>query len=233
VSLRLAVFASGSGTNLQALLDSFNASRDASPVRIVLVVSDRANAGALERARRAGVEAVVVSMVGRPGDYVAREMLAALDSADIDLIALAGYLRLVPPAVVRNYRDRIVNVHPALLPAFGGKGMFGIRVHRAVIDSGATVSGVTVHLVDEKYDEGHILAQWPVPVLAGDTPEALAARVLRVEHMLYPAAIEALARAREQHRELGRFGPSGQAAFSWLDGGVPAPADVRSALGLH
>ena len=230
MSLRLAVFASGGGTNLQALLDSFNTARNTAPLRIVLVVSDRANAGALERARRAGVEAVVVSMVGRPSDYVAREMLAALDSADIDLIALAGYLRLVPPAVVRNYRDRIVNVHPALLPAFGGKGMFGIRVHRSVIESGATVSGVTVHLVDEKYDEGHILAQWPVPVLAGDTPETLAARVLKVEHLLYPAALEALARAREQHRELGRFGSPGDAAFCWKS--APELSDVRSALGL-
>ena len=107
---------------------------------------------------------------------------------------LAGWLQLVPSEVVARYHGRMVNVHPALLPAFGGKGMYGKRVHQAVIAAGARVSGATVHLVDERYDEGAILAQWPVPVLPGDTPETLAARVLAVEHRILPLAVEALAR---------------------------------------
>lgn len=235
MSVRLAVFASGGGSNLQALLDSFNlaGAEFNPPVRVVLVVSDRADAGALERAQRAGVESVVLALAGRPIDYVARETLAVLESADVDLIALAGYLRLVPPAVVRHFRERILNIHPALLPAFGGKGMFGLRVHRAVINAGCTVSGATVHLVDEQYDEGPILAQWPVPVLAGDTPQALAARVLEVEHMLYPAAIEALARARLSYLPTQTFAAPAPATFSWQASEAPHKCMIRRALGLE
>jgi len=110
-------------------------------------------------------------------------------------VFLAGYLRLVPEAVVARYSRRMLNVHPALLPAFGGKGMYGIHVHRAVLDSGARITGVTVHLVDEEYDRGDILAQWPVPVHVGDTPEALARRVLGVEHRLYPRVADHLCTA--------------------------------------
>jgi len=229
VSLRVAVFASGGGTNLQALLDNFNTHDGVA--RIVLVVSDRQDAHALERARAAGVEAVVIPVTGRPIDYVSRETLVTLESADIDLIALAGYLRLVPPAVVRRYRNRIVNIHPALLPAFGGKGMFGLRVHRAVIESGAMVSGATVHLVDEQYDTGKIVAQWPVPVLPGDTPEALAARVLRVEHLLYPAALEAVAR-RLERGDVPAAHTVRSGAFTWAAEHAPAANDIRRALGL-
>jgi phosphoribosylglycinamide formyltransferase/phosphoribosylglycinamide formyltransferase-1 len=119
-----------------------------------------------------------------------------LDEHSVDLVSLAGYLRLVPLDVVDRFRGRIVNVHPALLPAFGGTGMFGARVHQAVLDAGATVSGVTVHFVDQAYDRGPVIAQWPVPVLAGDTAASLAARVLRVEHVLYPAAVNAVAAGR-------------------------------------
>jgi phosphoribosylglycinamide formyltransferase-1 len=122
-------------------------------------------------------------------------MLAALDSADIDLIALAGYLRLIPPAVIKRYPQRIVNIHPALLPDFGGRGMYGLNVHKAVLAAGETESGATVHFVDEHYDEGDIIAQARVPVLPNDTPETLAARVLTVEHELLPNALERLARS--------------------------------------
>ena len=108
---------------------------------------------------------------------------------------LAGYLKLVPPAVIARYRDRIVNMHPALLPAFGGRGMYGHHVHEAVLASGARESGATVHLVDEEYDRGAILAQGRVPVLPGDTPDRLAARVLEVEHRLLPAVVLAAAAA--------------------------------------
>lgn len=191
MNLRLAVFASGGGSNLQALLDRF---ADTPHVRIALVVSDRVDAGALTRASAAGVARVHVPVAGRAEADVARDTLEALAGHDINLLALAGYLRLVPPAVVAEYRGRILNIHPALLPAFGGPGMFGRRVHQAVLDAGCRVTGATVHYVDERYDEGRIIAQWPVPVLRGDTAATLAARVLSIEHRLYPAVIDAIAR---------------------------------------
>jgi phosphoribosylglycinamide formyltransferase 1 len=185
MSLRLAVFTSGGGSNLQALIDRFNTAAD-SPVKVSLVLADRDNAGALERARRASIETCVVTGPD--------EMLAVLERARIDMIALAGYIQLVPADVVRYYSRRIVNIHPALLPAFGGKGMYGARVHKAVLESGCKVSGATVHYVTEHYDEGDIIAQWPVPVVPDDTPESLAARVLEAEHLLYPIVVEVIAR---------------------------------------
>lgn len=193
MSLRLAVFASGGGSNLQALIDRFNKA-DSPLLRVALVISDRQDAGALARARAAGIEAMHIQVTGRPADLSTREMLAALEFADIDLIALAGYLRLVPVAILRRYPDRIVNIHPALLPKHGGKGMFGSNVHRAVLAAGEQVSGATVHYVNENYDEGRIIAQREVPVLPDDTAESLAARVLAVEHVLYPDALEQVAR---------------------------------------
>jgi phosphoribosylglycinamide formyltransferase/phosphoribosylglycinamide formyltransferase-1 len=111
-------------------------------------------------------------------------------------VVLAGYLRRIPDEVVRRYADRMINVHPALLPSFGGAGMYGMRVHEAVLASGATVTGVTAHFVDEEYDRGPIIAQWPVPVLNGDDSATLAARVLRVEHLLYPRVVDAVAGGR-------------------------------------
>lgn len=230
MSLRLAVFASGGGTNLQALIDRFNHAKQ-SRVRVTLVLSDRADAGALNRAHEAGIDAAVLAVQGRPADFIAREMLAALEGSDIDMIALAGYLKLVPSSIIRRYRDRVVNIHPALLPAFGGKGMYGMRVHRAVLDSGVTVSGATVHYVNDSYDEGRIIAQWPVPVVAGDTPESLAARVLNVEHVLYPAAVElaAVAVARGEAVAAGMT-PAG---FIATNQDAPDEAHVRRALGVE
>ncbi|HEX7090126.1 MAG TPA: phosphoribosylglycinamide formyltransferase [Longimicrobiales bacterium] len=226
MSARIAVFASGGGSNLQALMDHFNRAGEASAARVELVVSDRPAAGALERAARAGIPARVVEVAGRPDEDVARETLAALEAAGIEFVALAGYLRRIPADVVRCYRGRMTNIHPALLPAFGGKGMYGIRVHRAVLAAGCKVSGATVHLVDEEYDTGPILAQWPVPVLPGDTPEALAARVLRVEHLLYPATLEALVLG------VRPGGAAGPGAFCASDTDAPAPEEIRRALGL-
>lgn len=193
MSVRLAVFASGGGSNLQALVDRFAHSTH---VRIALVVSDRSEAGALDRAERAGVEAVHIAVGGRHVDDVARDTLSALHRQQIDLVALAGYLRLVPEPIIDAFRGRMLNIHPALLPAFGGAGMYGHRVHEAVLAAGCSVSGATVHYVDERFDEGRILAQWPVPVLPDDTASTLAARVLRVEHRLYPAVIDAVANAQ-------------------------------------
>lgn len=231
MTLRLAVFASGGGSNLQALIDRFNRTKD-NPARVMLVLSDRASAGALERARAAGIDATVITHADRRDDISTREMLAALESADIDVIALAGYLRLVPPAVVRKFRDRIINIHPALLPSFGGKGMYGLNVHRAVLESGSTISGATVHYVDEEYDRGRIIAQWPVPVRADDTPETLAARVLRVEHMLYPAAVELVAQAVAGGTGAAVGAGIRAHAFTTFNQQAPDAAELRLALGL-
>ena len=187
MSYRVAVCVSGGGSNLQAVLDRLQGE---APARVVLVLSNRADAGGLERARRAGVPAEVLS---DPAD--ASEWITRLGRRDVDLVVLAGYLKLVPPGVVQKYTGRIVNVHPALLPAFGGAGMYGKRVHEAVIASGAAESGPTVHLVDEVYDRGEILARRRVPVLPDDTPERLAERVLAAEHALLPEVVLAAARA--------------------------------------
>lgn len=187
MTMRVAVAVSGRGSNLEALLRALG---PGAPARVALVLSDRAGAAALERAREEGVPAEVFPDSSDGGDWLAR-----LERYRIDLLVLAGYLKLVPAAVIARYRDRIVNVHPALLPAFGGRGMYGRRVHEAVLASGARESGVTVHLVDEVYDRGAILAQRRVPVLPGDTPERLAARVLEVEHRLLPAVVLAAAAA--------------------------------------
>ena len=124
-------------------------------------------------------------------------LLKRLEAGSIDLVVLAGWLRLVPAAVVHRYEGRMINIHPALLPAFGGRGMYGARVHEAVLAAGARISGATVHLVADEYDSGRILAQWPVPVLRGDTPAELAARVLQAEHRILPAVVAALARGED------------------------------------
>lgn len=180
----VAVLASGGGSNLQALLDAL---RESPVARIARVVSDRRDAGALERAERAGVPTAVLA---HPND--ADEFVRAV--GDARLVVLAGYLKRIPPAGVARFRWRLINIHPALLPAFGGPGMYGRRVHAAVLASGVAVSGASVHYVDEEYDRGPIIAQWPVPVRRDDTPESLAARVLPVEHRLLPLVVLALAR---------------------------------------
>lgn len=183
--LRVAVLASGGGSNLQALIDYVV---DEAAVAIVWVGSNRAVAGALARARSAGIEAMLIE---DPSDGA--RMLTALRAARADLLVLAGYLKLVPPTVVHAFRGRVINVHPALLPAFGGDGMYGRHVHAAVLEHGAKLSGATVHFVDEHYDRGAIIAQWPVHVFENDSVDTLAARVLRVEHQLLPRVITAIA----------------------------------------
>jgi phosphoribosylglycinamide formyltransferase-1 len=188
---RIAVLASGGGSNLQALLDHLDALGDERFADVVLVASDRAAAGALERARARRIETAVHVSTGEPRGS---SLDSLLDPDSVDLVVLAGYLKLVPPAVVARFRGRMLNVHPALLPAFGGPGMYGRRVHAAVLAAGASLSGPTVHFVDEIFDHGPIVAQWPVPVLPGDTPDTLAARVLRAEHRLFPLAVHAVAR---------------------------------------
>jgi len=188
----VAVLVSGSGTNLQAILDAERARKLDAVVR--LVISNKADAYGLQRARKAGVRALHVSTKTEGSfDGVAKKMLQLFAEEQIDLIVLAGYLKLIHPEVVRKYSRRIVNIHPALLPKFGGKGMYGLKVHEAVLAANEKVSGVSVHFVDEVYDRGPVVAQRTVPVFAGDSPEDLQARVLVVEHRILPETISALA----------------------------------------
>ncbi|MFI5210064.1 MAG: phosphoribosylglycinamide formyltransferase [Gemmatimonadales bacterium] len=185
--MRVAVCVSGGGSNLEALIGALG---PGAPAQVVLVLSNTVRAGGLERARTHGVATRVLAD-HRDG----AEWLRHLEKAQVELVVLAGYLKLVPPAVIAKFKGRIINIHPALLPEFGGEGMYGRRVHEAVLAAGRPVSGATVHLVDEVYDRGTILAQARVPVLPGDTPEQLGARVLDIEHQLLPAVVLAAARA--------------------------------------
>jgi phosphoribosylglycinamide formyltransferase 1 len=185
---RLAVLASGRGSNLQAIIEHFDNLARERVGKVVLVASNRADSPALIRAATASID---IAHFNAADD--GSELLALLRKFRIDLVVLAGYLKRIPSKVVQEYAGRIINIHPALLPAFGGEGMYGARVHEAVIASGARESGVTVHLVDDEYDRGPIVAQWRVPVKQADTAETLASRVLEVEHVVYPRAVEMVA----------------------------------------
>ena len=185
---RLAVLASGRGSNLQAIIDHFDSIARERIARVVLVASNRPDCPALLRAATASID---IASFDAADDGSA--LLDLLRRFRVDIVVLAGYLKRIPSSVVREYAGRIINVHPALLPAFGGEGMYGARVHEAVIASGAAESGVSVHLVDDEYDRGPVVAQWRVPVEKSDTPESLAARVLAVEHLVYPRVIEMVA----------------------------------------
>jgi formyltetrahydrofolate-dependent phosphoribosylglycinamide formyltransferase len=184
---RIAAFVSGGGSNFVAVHEFQRARGELAAGEVVLVVSNKSGCGALARAIERGITSVVLANA-KDGDA----LLALLRAQQIDVLVLAGYLALVPPVVTRAYRGRIVNVHPSLLPAFGGPGMYGRHVHAAVLTTGARISGATVHFVDEVYDRGAIIAQWPVPVFEEDSPETLAGRILRVEHALLPRVVELL-----------------------------------------
>ncbi len=193
--LRIAVFASGQGSNLHAILAAIADGR--LRASIVLVVGNRPEIGAFEVAREFGVPAKLLTSAQFPDEPAFdRALIATLEEHNVGLIALAGYLKKLSPAVVEAFAGQIVNIHPALLPAFGGKGMYGLNVHRAVIEYGCKVSGVTVHLVDSDYDNGPPVAQRCVPVEQGDTPDSLAARVLELEHRLYPEVLQLFAEGR-------------------------------------
>lgn len=189
---RLTVFASGGGTNFQAIIDAVETGFI--PVDIALLICSRPDAGALERAERHGIPTRVV-LSNDEAAYTAA-LLEVLQDTRTDLVALAGYMKKVPTAVVQNFRHRMLNIHPSLLPAFGGHGMYGMRVHQAVLEYGARWTGATVHLVDEGYDTGPIVLQEPVQVRQNDTPDKLARRVLELEHRLYPEAIRLFATDR-------------------------------------
>ncbi len=193
--LKIAVFASGEGTNLQALIDACE--NRSIPGKIVLVLSNKEDAGALQRAERAGIPHQAI----RPNDFSKPEaydafLTEACQKAGVELICLAGYLRKLHAPILEAFPDRILNIHPALLPAFGGKGMYGMKVHESVLETGAKVSGCTIHFADAAYDHGPILLQSTVQVLSTDTPELLAARVRQQEHWLYPEAVKLIAENR-------------------------------------
>jgi phosphoribosylglycinamide formyltransferase 1 len=190
VRLAVAVLASGRGSNLQAILDA--CARPDFPARVVVVVSDRERALALERARAAGVEALWLN----PKDFADREaydanLVRVLDKRGVGLVCQAGWMRILSPVYVRAFQARAMNIHPALLPAFPG-----LHPHRQALEHGVKVSGATVHFVDEGVDTGPIIVQAAVPVEPGDTEDTLAARVLTVEHRLYPEAIRLFAEGR-------------------------------------
>ena len=194
--LNIAVFGSGRGSNFKAVLDAVQ-NGELPNSCIVLVVSNNSDAGILDLARAAGLPARHISqkLSGSQEAFTA-DLLAALRTAEANLIVLAGYMKQLPAPVIAAYRHRILNIHPALLPSFGGKGMYGLRVHQAVLAAHEPLTGATVHMVDEEYDHGPIVLQRTVPVLASDSAESLAARVLEMEHAVLPEAIRLFAEER-------------------------------------
>jgi phosphoribosylglycinamide formyltransferase 1 len=188
--VRLGVLASGRGTNLQAIIDAI--ARGVLRARLAVVVSDRETAPALDRARRWGAPAIFVNPKDAE-DRAAHDdaLVRVLQSHAVDLVCLAGFMRLLGPAFLRAFPDRVLNIHPSLLPAFPGLG-----AQRQALAHGVKISGATVHFVDEGLDSGPIIVQEAVPVLSGDTEEALSARILEVEHRIYPRAIRLFAEGR-------------------------------------
>lgn len=192
--LRLAVLVSGGGTNLQAIIDKIE-NKTINGAEIAVVISNKKDAYALERAKNHGIEAKCIS----PKDYGCREdfnqaLLEALESYQVDLVVLAGYLVIVPENVIRRYRNRIINIHPSLIPSFCGDGYYGLKVHEAVLARGNRVTGATVHFVDEGTDTGPIILQKAVYVEEGDTPETLQKRVMeQAEWNILPEAINLIA----------------------------------------
>jgi len=193
--MNIAIFASGRGSNIQAILGAIDTGL--LPARITVLISNKSDAGALDIARVRKIQTSHLSQKMFPSEEAFVEaMLNVLAQQKADLLVLAGYLKKIPLQVIRRYRNRIVNIHPALLPLFGGPGMYGHFVHEAVIASGVKVSGATVHLVDEEYDRGPIVMQKTVEIIQEDTPELLAAKVLKIEHEIFPVALKAFAEGK-------------------------------------
>ena len=202
--LNLVVLASGGGTNLQAIIDSIEAGEvDA---QIKAVISNNSKSGALERARNHNITDIHLShkQFATPEEFN-QKLLSILKENETNLVVLAGYMKMLSPTVIREYKNRIINIHPALLPSFGGKGMYGIHVHEAVIESGVKVTGVTVHVVDEVYDHGAILFQKCVPVSSDDTPENLQQKVLPYEHEAYSRVIQLFAEGKIEIKDNRAF----------------------------
>ena len=195
--LKIAVCVSGGGTNLQAIIDGIE-NQTITNAEIKVVISNNKNAYALERAKQHGIEAVCIS----PKDYESRdafneEFLAKLDSYEVDLVVLAGFLVVIPPQMIKEYRNRIINIHPSLIPSFCGTGYYGLKVHEGVLARGVKVTGATVHFVDEGTDTGPIILQKAVAVEEGDTPEILQRRVMeQAEWIIMPQAIDLIANGK-------------------------------------
>ena len=195
--LRVGVLVSGGGTNLQAILDAVDSGKITN-AKVEVVISNNADAYALERAKKHGVAAECVS----PKDFASRDefneaLLAKVDSYELDLIVLAGFLVKIPAAMIAKYRNKIVNIHPSLIPSFCGVGYYGLKVHEAALARGVKLTGATVHFVDEGMDSGPIILQKAVQVLPGDTPEVLQRRVMeQAEWILLPQAIDMIANGR-------------------------------------
>jgi phosphoribosylglycinamide formyltransferase-1 len=202
--LNLVVLASGGGTNLQAIIDHIEAGK--LNAQIKAVISNNSRAGALERARNHDIPAIHLShkQFATPEEFD-RKLLSVLKENQTDMLVLAGYMKMLSPVIIREYKNRIINIHPALLPSFGGPGMYGVHVHEAVIKSGVKVTGVTVHMVDEVYDHGAIVMQKTVSVMDDDTPESLAERVLKVEHQTYSEALQLFAEERVEIKDNRAF----------------------------
>lgn len=185
---------SGGGSNLQAILDAIDSGKLDS-VRVELVISSNREAYALKRAESRGIPTMVIDAHDWPGPRERDDkLLEVLNELNPDLIVLAGYMKILPESIVGRFPRKIINIHPSLIPQFCGEGFYGMRVHRAVLEAGETTSGATVHYVDEGVDTGEVLLQEQVPVLKGDTPESLAARVLETEHRILPEVINILSR---------------------------------------
>jgi phosphoribosylglycinamide formyltransferase-1 len=181
---KILIFASGSGTNAQNIIEYFNKSVE---IKVSSVFSNKKDAKVLEKAQKLGVDTVVFT---RDDLYNNNRVIKLIEKEHPDLIVLAGFLWLIPPSLINSYRDKIINIHPALLPKYGGKGMYGMNVHRAVLENNEMESGITIHYVNKNYDEGDIIFQARCPVESTDTPEVLARRIHTLEHQYFPEIIE-------------------------------------------
>ncbi|HEX2961840.1 MAG TPA: phosphoribosylglycinamide formyltransferase [Ignavibacteriales bacterium] len=185
--LKIAVFVSGRGSNLQAILDAKQSG--ALNVEVAAVFTDRPESGAVAKAKQNSIPVWFLSKEKKPGSVTYEELAGFLKELKVELVVLAGFLKLVPEAVIDIFENKVINIHPALLPSFGGKGMYGMNVHRAVFNSSAKISGPTVHFVDKIYDNGKIIAQRAVDISDVSSPEEIAERVLKIEHELLPFVI--------------------------------------------
>jgi phosphoribosylglycinamide formyltransferase-1 len=198
--LNIAIFASGRGSNFEALQRAIVEQKF--PAAIVVVISNNSSSGILTLAQSFGIPALHISQRQfSDANYFRQNILGILRAFKVNFIVLAGYMKMLDAEIIREYPDRIINIHPALLPKFGGEGMYGMNVHRAVVDAHEKESGATVHYVNEAYDEGKIIAQQRVDVSPNETPESLAAKVLAVEHQLLPRVIKMLS---EKNWEKGK-----------------------------
>jgi phosphoribosylglycinamide formyltransferase-1 len=189
--IRLVILASGDGSNMQAIVDAYKFGVLKGLAEVVLVISNNTNAFVLERAKKENIKSIYIERKSfKDDESFNKKILAELQAANADLVCLAGYMRMIDKEILKVYKGRILNIHPALLPKFGGKGMYGHFVHESVVKAGEKKSGATVHFVNGEYDSGEIILQKEVEVSKSDTPEEVARKVLEVEHKIYPQAIK-------------------------------------------